>query len=58
MSTSKYTSLMLLFIFTFAVYGWVANLIKLFNLDGMSGELALRAIGIIIAPLGAIMGYV
>jgi hypothetical protein len=34
------------------------NLIKLFELDGMSGELAVRAIGIIVAPLGAIMGYV
>ena len=47
----------LLLFFAFA-FGWVMNLIKLFELDGMSGELAVRAIGIIVAPLGAIMGYV
>ncbi len=45
-------------IFLAALFGWVMNLIKLFGLDGMSGELAIRAIGIIVAPLGAIMGYV
>jgi hypothetical protein len=47
----------LLLFFAFA-FGWVMNLIKLFELEGMSGELAVRAIGIIVAPLGAIMGYV
>ena len=45
-------------IFALFIFGWVMNLIKLFNLDGMSGELVIRAIGIIVAPLGAIMGYV
>ena len=45
-------------IFAFAVFGWCFNIYKLFHLDGMSGELAVRAIGIIVAPLGAIMGYV
>ena len=47
-----------LLLFLAFVFGWVMNLIKLFELDGMSGELAVRAIGIIVAPLGAIMGYV
>ena len=41
-----------------AVFGWSYNIYKLFQLDGMSGELAVRAIGIIVAPLGAIMGYI
>ncbi len=41
-----------------AVFGWCYNIYKLFQLDSMSGELALRAIGIIVAPLGVIMGYV
>ena len=41
-----------------AVFGWCYNIYKLFQLDSMSGELALRAIGIIIPPLGVIMGYV
>jgi hypothetical protein len=47
-----------LLLFLAFAFGWIMNLIKLFELDGMSGELAVRAIGIIVAPLGAIMGYV
>jgi hypothetical protein len=47
-----------LLLFLAFAFGWVMNLIKLFELDGMSGELAVRTIGIIVAPLGAIMGYV
>ena len=45
-------------LFVIAVFGWSYNIYKLFQLDGMSGELAIRAIGIIVAPLGAIMGYI
>ena len=41
-----------------AIFGWCYNIYKIFHLDGMSGELAVRAIGIIVAPLGAIMGYI
>ena len=40
-----------------AIFGWCYNIYKLFQLDSMSGELAVRVIGIIIAPLGAIAGY-
>lgn len=40
-------------------YGWIANVVKLFNADfgHVTGELVLRGIGVIAAPLGAIMGY-
>lgn len=51
-------NLTLLLLFVLAVFGWSYNIYKLFQLDGMSGELAVRAIGIIVAPLGAIMGYI
>lgn len=51
-------NLILSLLFVFAVFGWCYNIYKLFQLDGMSGELAVRAIGIIVAPLGAIMGYI
>lgn len=47
-----------LFIVAAAIYGWCFNIYKLFQLDGMSGELVVRALGIVIAPLGAIMGFV
>ena len=57
MRTTIY-NLTLLLLFVLAVFGWCYNIYKLFYLDGMSGELALRVIGIIVAPLGAIMGYI
>lgn len=57
MQTAIY-NLTLLLLFVLAVFGWCYNIYKLFQLDGMSGELAVRAIGIIVAPLGAIMGYI
>lgn len=40
--------------------GWVWNIIKLFNMEGidpLTGELILRVVGVGVAPLGAIMGY-
>lgn len=41
------------------VYGWVANIITLVNTETltMSGETIARVIGIVVGPLGAVMGY-
>jgi hypothetical protein len=40
-------------------YGWIANVVKLFGADfaNITGVLVLRCIGVIAAPLGAVMGY-
>ena len=40
-------------------YGWVANIITLYNsnFDTITGQLVLRVVGIFVAPLGTIMGY-
>ena len=37
--------------------GWVMNIVELASMDGFSGMLVLRVVGIFIAPLGAILGY-
>jgi hypothetical protein len=39
--------------------GWVANIVKLAGMDfaSVTGMLVLRAIGIIVAPLGAVLGF-
>ncbi len=39
--------------------GWVANIVKLIGMDfgGVSGMLVARAIGIVVAPLGAVLGF-
>lgn len=42
-----------------AGYGWIMNLVILFNMTViMSGEGVLRILGVIIPPLGSILGYV
>lgn len=39
--------------------GWIANIVKLWNYDGsgFTGEVILRVLGIFIAPLGVVLGY-
>lgn len=39
-------------------YGWVMNIVYLFHADAFSGLVLMRAVGIMFAPLGAILGYV
>ena len=38
--------------------GWIANLVKILRMKGMSGMLVMRVIGIFLVPLGVILGYV
>lgn len=39
-------------------YGWAVNICDLAHMhEGITGLLALRVVGIFIAPLGAILGY-
>lgn len=40
-------------------YGWIENVIKLFNSDfaHLTGALVLRCIGVLVVPLGAVMGF-
>ena len=40
--------------------GWVANIVKLVgsNFDPLTGMVVARAIGIFVAPLGAVLGFI
>lgn len=40
-------------------YGWIENIIKLFHSDfgRITGALVLRVIGVVMVPLGVVMGY-
>lgn len=42
-----------------ATYGWVMNIVHLYysNFNDITGILILRVVGIFIAPLGSVMGY-
>lgn len=52
-----------LFIVVFVVLGfggWVANVVKLIgsNFDPITGLVIARCIGVVLAPLGAVLGFV
>ncbi|MDR9839420.1 hypothetical protein [Herbaspirillum huttiense] len=39
-------------------YGWVMNIITLAHMDSiLSGMGVLRAVGVVVAPLGSVLGY-
>lgn len=42
------------------VGGWIANVVKLVGMDfgTVTGMLVVRAIGIVVPPLGAVMGFI
>jgi len=51
--------LAILSVFGLALFGWINNIVLLFNMDGpVVGETILRVVGIIIAPIGIALGYV
>ena len=49
-----------LLIMGLSLYGWLMNLITLWTmpLDPLTGQLIVRIIGIFVAPLGVVLGYV
>ena len=42
-----------------AIYGWIANIVTLYHssFSEITGQLVLRVVGIFVAPLGSIMGF-
>ena len=50
---------LLMFIAALA-WGWIVNIFKIVGADfgNVDGELVIRVIGVVVAPIGAIMGYV
>jgi len=58
-ATGLMPSLIVIALFALAGFGWVANIVKLIGMDfgAITGLLIVRAIGIFIAPPGAVMGY-
>ena len=44
--------------FIAAVIGWIFNIIAIADSVAFSGMLVLRAIGVFVGPLGAVLGYI
>ena len=50
----------ILVVWVAAIVGWVSNIVKIFGLDFSSDvttEVVLRIVGVVMAPLGVVMGY-
>ena len=58
-TVSGQLALVLLIVALVGAWGWVSNIIKLASMDfgGVTGMLVLRAIGVFVAPLGAVLGF-
>jgi hypothetical protein len=43
-----------------AGFGWAMNIVEIFNsnFEPFTGELAVRLIGVVVFPIGVIMGYI
>jgi hypothetical protein len=52
--------LILISIWLAAVIGWILNIVTLAqsSFDVLTGMLVLRVVGIFVAPLGAVLGYI
>lgn len=51
--------LLVVFVFVLGAIGWVANIVKIINtgFDVFTGLLIARCIGVFVAPVGAVLGY-
>ena len=52
------TLLLFIALFVVGLIGWVLNIVALCDMGSFSGLMALRIIGIFLAPLGAVLGFV
>lgn len=54
------SSLLIAAVVLIGVGGWIANIVKLVGMDfaSVTGMLVVRAIGIFLPPLGAVMGFI
>ncbi len=58
-TVSGQLALVLLIVALVGAWGWISNIIKLASMDfgGVTGMLMLRAIGVFVAPLGVVLGF-
>ena len=56
---AKYFNLFMLAIYLLCLGGWIANIVKIIGtgFDVFTWMLIARCIGVFIAPLGAVLGY-
>lgn len=55
--SATYIMYVYLIIVILAFGGWVANIVKVFGADTITGMELVRIVGIVLAPLGSILGF-
>lgn len=50
--------LVVLLIWVFGVIGWIMNIVQLAAVSSVTGWAILKGVGIIVGPLGSILGYI
>jgi hypothetical protein len=58
MTDSEIASFMWIGVIIIGAIGWIMNIIQIAQADALSGLVILRAIGIFMFPLGAVLGFV
>jgi len=53
------TEVIFLLVWLVSIIGWVLNIVKIVdaNFDPITGMVVLRCIGVFVAPLGAVLGF-
>jgi hypothetical protein len=58
MNNDSMVSLFILGIYFAGVIGWILNIIQIASGNMTSNMLILRVVGIVLAPLGAVLGWI
>ena len=56
--TAVVAGLVALVLIVLSFYGWVNNIVELVRATSVTGLVLLRAVGVFVAPIGVIMGYI
>jgi hypothetical protein len=57
-SVNKPFAIFILMLIGLSIYGWALNIIEIAQATGFSGLLVLRVVGIFVAPVGVVLGYI
>ena len=56
--TTVVAGLVALVLIVLSFYGWVNNIVELVRATSVTGLVLLRAVGVFVAPIGVVMGYI
>ena len=56
--TAVVAGLVALVLIVLSFYGWVNNIVELVRATSVTGLVLLRAVGVFVAPIGVVMGYI